>query len=295
MKIPEIKIELIHIDGPFKGEINEFFSPVVTLGRHPDCDVVFPEEMLSISRRHAEIRREGNRFLLRDTSSNGTFVNGKQNSEVFLKSGDVLILGINGPKISFLSTVLENAAGVNFDNLKNAPQPVVDSSRHGTTDAPPVRPETPAVQPVKPVLLQAAHAQPQEQPKKATEKPLIVQYGLAIKAFKTLPITLGSGTDCDFILEGPFILQHHAQIFFDDGQYWIKDLTGRNLLTIDSQTIGSQGPLQANSHLSFSPEGPRFQFLGDGRLMEIEGIKASVATPQGVCSTGGNSYRSRSG
>jgi pSer/pThr/pTyr-binding forkhead associated (FHA) protein len=279
MKIPEIKIELIHIDGPFKGEINEFFSSVVTLGRHPDCDVVFPEEIRSISRRHAEIRRDGNRFLLKDTSSNGTFVNGKQNSEVFLKSGDVLILGIGGPKISFLSTILENGAGQDFHNRKNEPQPALNSSNHRPSPVP-VRPEIEASQLDKLSLPQAVQAQPSEPSRKIIEKPLIVQYGLVIKAFKKLPVTLGCGADCDFVLEGALILQHHAQIFFDDDRYWIKDLTGRNLLSIDFQAIGNQSPLQANCHLSLSPEGPRFQFLGDGRLMEVEATKPAVAEPQ---------------
>jgi hypothetical protein len=153
MKIPEIKIQLVHIDGPFKGEITEFCSPVITLGRHPDCDVVFPVDSLTISRRHAEIRREGNRFLLRDTSSNGTFVNGKQNAEVFLKNGDVLILGVGGPKISFLSTVLESFADAAFQG--SSASPVVEP----VAPPPPPQPVAPpsrsaAVSPLEPARVQ---------------------------------------------------------------------------------------------------------------------------------------------
>jgi hypothetical protein len=47
----------------------------VTLGRSRDCDCVLAEP--SVSRRHAELRREGGRWLLRDLGSrNGTRVNG---------------------------------------------------------------------------------------------------------------------------------------------------------------------------------------------------------------------------
>jgi FHA domain/Domain of unknown function (DUF1707) len=47
----------------------------VTLGRSRDCDCVLAEP--SVSRRHAELRRDGARWLLRDVGSrNGTRVNG---------------------------------------------------------------------------------------------------------------------------------------------------------------------------------------------------------------------------
>jgi predicted component of type VI protein secretion system len=47
----------------------------VVLGRSRDCDCVLAEP--SVSRRHAELRRDGARWLLRDVGSrNGTRVNG---------------------------------------------------------------------------------------------------------------------------------------------------------------------------------------------------------------------------
>jgi hypothetical protein len=47
----------------------------VTLGRSRDCDCVLAEP--SVSRRHAELRRDGARWILRDLGSrNGTRVNG---------------------------------------------------------------------------------------------------------------------------------------------------------------------------------------------------------------------------
>ena len=54
-----------------------------------------------MSRKHAEIIREGNRFKLVDLSANGTFVNGKRVKEVYLKDGDVLTFAEGGPKVSF--------------------------------------------------------------------------------------------------------------------------------------------------------------------------------------------------
>lgn len=107
MNIPDIKIQLIHIDGPLKGKIHAFSQDVILLGRHPECQVVFPGTCSAVSRKHAEIRREGNRFKLIDTSTNGILVNGRPQKEVFLKNGDVLILaGKDGPKVSFLTTTV---------------------------------------------------------------------------------------------------------------------------------------------------------------------------------------------
>jgi pSer/pThr/pTyr-binding forkhead associated (FHA) protein len=281
MKKPEIKIQLVHIDGPFKGEINEYLSPVVTLGRHPDCDVIFPEEQRGISRRHAEIRREGNRFLLRDTSRNGTFVNGKQNEEVFLKSGDVLILGPGGPKISFLTTILEFDAGDGDQDIPVPPnkEPISEQQPISISVAPSEISVAPSPSLQKKNLFSVGSVSRQE-PIAHVQKSLIIQHGAVIKAFKSLPITLGKGSDCDFIVNEPSILEHHAQLLFEQGQYWIKDLTGRNLLSLNMQTIQTKSPLLPDTFLSLSPQGPKFQFLGEGRLVEVEAVLPKQPDPQ---------------
>jgi FHA domain/Domain of unknown function (DUF1707) len=65
----------------------------LTIGRAPSCDCLAPED--SVSRRHAEVRREGERWLLRDLGSrNGTRVNGMRViEEVEVRPGDRLTLG----------------------------------------------------------------------------------------------------------------------------------------------------------------------------------------------------------
>src|SRR5215210_3154171 len=63
------------------------------LGRAPNCDCVLPEEC--VSRHHAQLWREGERWLLRDLGSrNGTRVNGMRVTEgVEVRPGDRLSLG----------------------------------------------------------------------------------------------------------------------------------------------------------------------------------------------------------
>ena len=67
----------------------------VRLGRHPDCDVHLDSGM--VSRFHAQLVRENDRFLLEDLGSgNGSFVNGKQldaNTPLELSNGDRIKLG----------------------------------------------------------------------------------------------------------------------------------------------------------------------------------------------------------
>lgn len=78
---------------------------VTTLGRQIGNDIVFQEECLS--RFHAEILQENNRYILVDKdSTSGTFVNGRKIDRCVLNSGDLIALANifimfvnNNPKI----------------------------------------------------------------------------------------------------------------------------------------------------------------------------------------------------
>ena len=65
----------------------------LSIGRAPSCDCLLADE--SVSRRHAELRREGERGLIRDLGSrNGTRVNGlRVLDEVEVRPGDRIALG----------------------------------------------------------------------------------------------------------------------------------------------------------------------------------------------------------
>jgi pSer/pThr/pTyr-binding forkhead associated (FHA) protein len=66
---------------------------VTSIGRRLDNDVVIQDQ--NVSRRHAEIRYENNRFMLYDlNSTGGTYVNNKQIEKVALRMGDVVVLAI---------------------------------------------------------------------------------------------------------------------------------------------------------------------------------------------------------
>lgn len=253
---PVIVVQLVHISGPMKGEIQEFTESVISIGRHSSCHLRFPANLTQISRKHAEIIRDGNQFKLIDQSTNGTFVNGKRVQEVYLKNGDVLEFSEGGPKVSFLSEIKE--APIEME----APLPPREKE---------IVPEPP-----RPISLQRPSPPP---PKESPEAPplrvkasLMIQYGPTIRSYKELPILIGRSQKCDFILDQPWISEQHAQIFFFENEYWIKDLTGQKLVQINRQAIPFQAPLKPNDEIGLTPRGPTFRYLGEGRLAEVEEV-----------------------
>jgi pSer/pThr/pTyr-binding forkhead associated (FHA) protein len=253
---PVIIVQLVHIEGPMKTEIQEFSEPEISIGRQPTCHVQFPKDLAIISRKHARIIREGNRFKLIDQSANGTFLNGKRVQEAFLKNGDVLIFAEGGPKISFLTKIIDAR------DKKDAP-----SKQRPTAPTPPIRHDAPPAYTTEPEPVPA-----EEIPVGKTQVPLIIQYGPTLRSFKELPVTIGKNPNSDFILEHPAILDRHAQFFFSQDQYWVKDLSGQNRIMIDGRPIRLKAPLHPENRLSLSSQGPSFRFLDGGRLAEIEEV-----------------------
>jgi pSer/pThr/pTyr-binding forkhead associated (FHA) protein len=78
--------------GPNAGSRYLLDAELVTAGRHPDSDVFLDD--VTVSRRHAEFRRGGSGYLVRDVGSlNGTYVNRDRVDEVALSNGDEVQVG----------------------------------------------------------------------------------------------------------------------------------------------------------------------------------------------------------
>ena len=83
---------LIITRGPGAGSRFTLGSDVVVLGRHPRSDVLLDD--ISVSRRHADVRRASSGHVLRDLGSlNGTYLNGARVDESALRHGDELQIG----------------------------------------------------------------------------------------------------------------------------------------------------------------------------------------------------------
>lgn len=250
-----IVAQLIHISGSLKGEIQEFSEREIAIGRHPSCLVRFPADLVLISRNHARIVREGNTFRLVDSSTNGTFVNGKRITETILKNGDVITLGEGGPKFSFLSEVKEGAAVPEV--LETPPSPGMD--------APPPSP------PPEEAMVRRPEKGTAEVVRERREVPLVIQYGPTLRSLKMVPVTIGKNPSCEVVLDHPALLDRHAEFFFSGEQYWIRDLTGAAMVQVNQAPVGSTGlPVNMNDEVLLGPEGPSFRFLGQGRFVELE-------------------------
>jgi len=83
---------LVVVTGPRAGTVVALGAGELTVGRGRDNDVVLPD--ISVSRRHAVLRPDGEEYLLVDQGSgNGTRVNGRGVDKIRLRGGDEIALG----------------------------------------------------------------------------------------------------------------------------------------------------------------------------------------------------------
>ena len=87
--------------GPDAGARYVLTGEVTRVGRHPDSEIFLDD--VTVSRRHAEFRREAGRYVVADVGSlNGTYVNRERIETTTLKGGDEVQVGKF--KLVFLST-----------------------------------------------------------------------------------------------------------------------------------------------------------------------------------------------
>ncbi|MEI8307876.1 MAG: clostripain-related cysteine peptidase [Chloroflexales bacterium] len=85
-------LQIVALSGPLAGRIFPLGNVPLSLGRTPENAVVLASALAS--RHHAELRYEGNGYVLYDLgSSNGTLVNGQRVQTVHLNPGDVITIG----------------------------------------------------------------------------------------------------------------------------------------------------------------------------------------------------------
>ena len=265
---PVIVVQLFHMAGPFKLQTQEFTESVIRIGKYSDCQVRFPPDLTPVSRMHAEIVRQGNQFKLTDRSKNGTFVNGERVTERYLKDGDILEFSEGGPKVSFLT------------EMKEAPtEPVIIPTPPTTNGKERLRVKPPGPPPrEKPQVTPNGEMKaPPVVVVDVVKAPLTIQYGPTIRTYKELPVTIGKSPKCQCAFDHPAVYDQHAQIFFSQNQYWIKDLTGKRLVQINRAPISLQAPLSESDEVALSPQGPFFRYIGEGRLAEALEVPAEEA------------------
>ena len=83
---------LVVKSGPISGTSFILEKQKTTIGRHPDSDIFLDD--ITVSRRHAELVREGEEFSISDVGSlNGTYANHVRTDYQGLNSGDEVQIG----------------------------------------------------------------------------------------------------------------------------------------------------------------------------------------------------------
>jgi pSer/pThr/pTyr-binding forkhead associated (FHA) protein len=91
-KVPEGSSGLVIIKGPNIGDKFLIKKSKLTIGRNPESDIFLDD--ITVSRKHAILKRSGNDFLIKDSVSlNGSYVNGEIVDNVVLKNGDRIQIG----------------------------------------------------------------------------------------------------------------------------------------------------------------------------------------------------------
>lgn len=226
---PNFTVQIVHLEGPRRGQIDEINKERISVGRNPDSDVVFPKDLRIISRRHAEIFNLGGLFLLKNLSKNGCFVNGQPTQIKYLQQGDIFTFAEGGPQARFqYSPQAGIAAQPKFSYTTQLP---ADSGRESAR--------------------------------------FTIQFGINIKSLKQTDVSLGSALDCDFVLSHPNVLPKHAQVYVHAGKYYLRNLSQKQATLLNGRPLAKETPLQSKDVIGLGTGGPQLQYLGAGCLAEV--------------------------
>jgi signal transduction histidine kinase len=90
--------------------------------------------------------------------------------------------------------------------------------------------------------------------------------------------TLGRGDDADFVLPDKAISRKHAEIFYRDGQWFLRDLESSNGTYVNEQRITEPIPLKSNDQIRCGATVVLFEADKDSWLLEEPPQKSRPAT-----------------
>ena len=180
------------------------------LGRDAGVEVRIDADAPTVSRRHAEIKRRNDEYILTDLNSfNGTFHNNRRITvPTVLHDGDQIQLGTGGIVCLFR------------DPIHAAP------------------PSPPAMQTI--VVTQGSGSPGPQQPA-STHSELIQQFSFDRKT----PVSVGRAPDNDIHLDGLGISNHHARISREPAAVYVEDVGSTNGVYVDGARITGKTQIQS--------------------------------------------------
>ena len=235
-----------------------FNQLIVRFGRDvTDCQIVFDNAQFPmVSRKHAELRWQADRWFLHDlNSSYGTFVNGsKLSAPQSLQIGDALQFGASGPMMKVVWFEMTAAPPVSAPNsyrsqTPTAPSPVSSNYKNQTPEA----------------HLEFADAAQFPKPFQITKD----------------GIWLGRDPEADIVFEPTAVMvsRRHAEIRRSGGEFVIHDNSSFNGTLVNEQRISAPTPLYHDDRIELGLGGPVIRFNAPSRIAPKG---ASVAGHRGI-------------
>ncbi|MDQ3950577.1 MAG: FHA domain-containing protein [Gemmatimonadota bacterium] len=215
----------------------------LVIGRAPDSDLVIPGR--DVSRRHAVIRPSRQGYVLRDLSTNGTYVNGRRvaGSQV-LGMGDIIRIGDEELRFEADPATLEH--GAEPPRVRQASPPGAATPAYRSLVEPPTAPRTSAV------LL-------------AT---LEVIDGGALEGTKFrlehTVIRVGRDPGNDVRLEDRTVSGSHAMLLRRDSAWVLVDRTSTNGTYVDGERVSGERQLAGVAKVRFGGITAVFRTVAQG-------------------------------
>ncbi|MCI0663301.1 MAG: FHA domain-containing protein [Acidobacteria bacterium] len=196
--VPDINLCLSFVDGLCAGRTGLIVTkPRTTIGRGEECDIILDGE--TVSRLHCEIILWGSVYVLKDSSRNGTFINGERVTQTQLRDGDQIRIGQNYMLVHFSS---------------------INKTSTITTKSTTPHRISPAIE-LKPSIVVKGLEEGVTQP------------------FIEDRITIGRRSDNHLVLDDDNISRQHISIERREGHYFVSDLGSANGTFLNDQRIDS--------------------------------------------------------
>ena len=188
------------------------------VGRDPSCEIVIDVGAVMVSRKHAEISRSGNAWLLKDNQSfNGTLVNENRISSITpLYDKDQIRLGHGGPVLTF------TFKGVGVKDAPIAPDSI---PKQGSSSQSKPQEDFSGTMVFNMPASGSADV--------TTERQLLYQIGFDEKS----ELIVGRSESSDIILDGLQISNRHARIRGQGSVVTIEDLNSTNGVYLNGELI----------------------------------------------------------
>ena len=220
----------------------ELKGEVTRIGRDPEGEIVIDVAAAVVSRRHAEIRKDGEHFSITDQKSfNGTLVNGQRiTGAVTLFDGDQIQLGVGGPELRLIDPAHPAPAHRAVQPGSPSPSQQLIPSAFGQIAAIANRETI--------VATGSSTSRPAAAPD-ASQPQLLARLSFDNRR----QLSVGRAADNDLRLDGLQISNHHARFARENGSVAVEDAGSTNGVYVNGERITGKRPIQLSDVIQIGP------------------------------------------